>query len=165
MRSGLFVAAGLACLGSGVAFADKFAGTCECAKSDPQHMLPAGDRPDHSLGVESSKCSWSKPADIGGAKTKDGVATHVIEVIGDKIRFHGVHEVTMDSGDKVALPYQGRGVSKNKNETQSQGTFTFAEGTGKLKGITGKGTFNCKSAGPDAGVSCQVEGEYALPAH
>ena len=97
---------------------------------------------------------------IGGDKTTDGVATHVIEIKGEKIRFHGVHEVTLQSGDKVALPYQGSGLSKSEHETRSKGTFTFAEGTGKLKGIKGKGTFNCKSAGD--GVSCQVEGECEL---
>ncbi len=155
--------AGAACLASGIAVADKVTGTCECAKSDPQHMLPAGDRADHQFGVEAAKCSWSKPLDLGGDKMKDGVATHIIEVSGNRIRFHGVHEVTMQSGDKVALPYQGSGTSKNNNETRSKGTFTFGEATGKLKGIQGKGTFSCKSAGEKGGVSCEVEGEYEFP--
>jgi hypothetical protein len=156
----LVLAAGAACVWSAGALAEKFTGTCECGKSDPQHLLQAGDRPDHSFGVESAKCSWTKPADLGGDKTKDGVATHMIEISGKKIRFHGVHEVTLQSGDKVALPYQGNGVSKDNHETQSHGTFSLGEATGKLKGIKGKGTFTCKSAGE--GVSCEVEGEYEL---
>jgi hypothetical protein len=161
MRSGLIVLAAAASLASGTALAEKFTGTCDCAKSDPQHMLPAGDRADHNFGVESSKCTWTKPVDFGGDKTKDGVATHVVEANGSKIHFHGVHEVTMQSGDKLALPYEGRGTTKNNNETQSKGTFSFGEATGKLKGIKGKGTFSCKSAPNDA-VSCDVEGEYEL---
>jgi len=160
MRSFLVVAAGVGCLWCVSAAAEKFTGTCTCAKSDPSHLLPAGDRPDHQLGVSAQKCTWTKPLDIGGDKTKDGVATHVIEITGKKSRFHGVHEVTLQSGDKVALPYQGSGVSTDNQET-SKGTFSFAEGTGKLKGITGKGTFSCKSAGDDAGI-CDVEGEYEL---
>jgi hypothetical protein len=150
----------MASLWSSAVLADKFSATCECGKSDPQHLLPAGDRSDHSLGVEASKCTWSKPLEINGDKTKDSVATDVINISGDRFHMHGVHELTMQSGDKVALPYQGRGVSKNNHEVHSKGTFTFADGTGKLKGIKGKGTFNCKSAGE--GVSCDVEGEYQL---
>jgi hypothetical protein len=162
MRSLLLPLTGAACLWSGVAAADHFTATCECGKSDSQHLLPAGDRPDHSLGVEASKCGCSKPLDIGGDKTKDSVATHMIEVSGNKIHFRGVHELTMESGDKVALPYQGSGMSKDNQESRSKGTFNFAEGTGKLKGIKGKGkgTFSCKSAGE--GVSCEVEGDYEL---
>jgi hypothetical protein len=33
-------------------------------------------------------------------------------------------------------------------------------GTGKLKGIKGKGTYNCGASGD--GVSCDIEGEYQL---
>jgi hypothetical protein len=159
MRSFLVVAAGVGCLWCASAAAEKFTGTCTCAKSDPQHMLPAGDRPDHQLGVEASKCTWTKPVEIGGDKTKDGVATQVDDINGDNSRFHGVHEVTLQSGDKVAWPYQGSGAVKDNQEI-SKGTFSFAHGTGKLKGIKGKGTFSCKPAGD--GVSCDVEGEYEL---
>jgi hypothetical protein len=160
MRGLLLALIGAGSLWSGAAVADKVTGTCECGKSDPQHLLPAGDRPDHKLGVEASRCVWTKPLEIGGDKTKEGVATHVIEINGKKIRFHGVHEVTLQSGDKIALPYQGSGISDDNNETHSNGTFNFAEGTGKLKGIKGNGTFSCKSV--REGVSCDVVGEYQL---
>jgi hypothetical protein len=160
MRGSSLLLTCAASLWSYAAVADKVTGTCECGKSDPQHLLPAGDRPDHKLGVEASRCVWTKPLDIGGDKTKEGVATHVIEIDGREIRFHGVHEVTLQSGGKIALPYQGSGVSKENNETQSKGTFSFAESTGKLKGIKGNGTFSCKSV--REGVSCDVVAEYVL---
>jgi hypothetical protein len=38
----------------------------------------------------------------------------------------------------------------------------FAEGTGKLKGIKGKGTFHCSPAQSGGGWSCGGEGEYEL---
>ena len=160
MRNLLLSLASAACLWSGVAAADHFTATCECGKPDPQALLPAGDSPDHSLGVEASKCGWSKPLVIGGDKTKDSVATEMIEISSNKIHVRGVHELTMQSGDKVALPYQGSGVSKDNQQSGPKGMFTFAQGTGKLKGINGKGTFSCKSAGE--GVSCEVEGDYEL---
>jgi hypothetical protein len=143
----------------GAAAQTKFAGTCTCAKADVSHMVPVGDRADHALGVEQFKCTWTK-FDIGGDPAKDSVGTHTIEANGGKVRFHGVNFVTMQSGDKVGLPYQGSGTStKDGKDTHSKGTFGFADGTGKLKGVSGKGSFSCKGAG-DGSVNCEVEGEY-----
>lgn len=157
----LLVVAGAACLWSaGAAAQTKFTGTAACTKSDSPPMMPAGDRPDHGFGVEQFKCTWTKPMEIGADKAKDGVATDTFEASGGKSRFHGVHVVTMASGDKVSLPYQGNGTSKDGKPVASKGTFGFATATGKLKGIKGKGTFSCAASAD--GFSCDVEGEYQL---
>ena len=161
MRTFLLSLTCAACFLSAEAAADQSTATCECGKPESQHMLPAGDRPDHSLGVQALQCSWSKPLELGGEKTRDSVATELIEVSG--ARFHvrsGVHELTMQSGDKVALLYRGTGVSQSDRDAQVKGSFTIAHGTGKLKGIKGTGTFDCKSAGDSA--SCEVVAEYSL---
>jgi len=148
-----------ACVWSAGAIAQtKFSGTCAC-KSEKREVLAVGDRDGHSLAVEQYKCDWTKPADFGGDKTKDGVATHTADVQGQKNRFRGVHVVTTQGGDKVYLAYQGNGeTTKDNKDSHSKGTFTVAGGTGKLKGAAGKGTFTCASAGD--GISCDVEGEY-----
>ena len=87
------------------------------------------------------------------------MATHTADVNGRKSRFRGVHVVTMQGGDKISFPYVGTGeTSKDGKESHSKGTFSFADGTGKLKGATGKGTFSC--SGTPEGVTCEVEGEY-----
>lgn len=160
---GLLAVAVAACLWSaGAAAQTKFSGTCSC-KRDPPHMLPVGDRPEHSLGVEQYKCDWTKPLALGGDNTKDGVATNTVDASGRKARFRGVHVVTMQSGDKVSLPYQGAGEnSKDGKESHSKGTFTVTDGAGKLKGISGKGTFRCASTTEANVLSCDVEGEYEL---
>jgi hypothetical protein len=151
--------AGVACVWSAGAVAQtKFSGTCTC-KTSQQQLLAVGDRPEHSLGVEQYKCDWTKPIELGGDKAKDGVATNTTDVSGTKSRFRGVHVITMQSGDKVSFPYQGSGESsKDGKEAHSKGTFTVADGTGKLKGVSGKGTFSCKSTAD--GLSCEVDGEY-----
>jgi hypothetical protein len=69
---------------------------------------PAGDRPDHSFVVEQLKCNHTKAMEIGGDKSKDGVATDMVEVSGAKSHFHGVYIMTMQSGDKAFLPYRGQ---------------------------------------------------------
>ncbi len=155
----LIAVAAAACLWSaGVLAQTKFSGTCVC-KRDQQQMLPVGDRPEHSLGVEQYKCDMPKPIELGGDKSKDGVATNTVEASGKKSRFRGVHLITMQSGDKVSFLYQGVGKnSKEGKEAHSKGTFTLGDGTGKLKGATGKGTFSCAST--KDGVNCDIEGEY-----
>jgi hypothetical protein len=158
----LLVVAGAASLWSAGAVAQtKVTGTHVCSKPDPQQMVPVGDRADHNFAVEQLKCNHTKPMEIGGDKAKDGVATDAAEVNGNESRFHGVYVMTMQSGDKAFLPYQGNGTSKDGKPVDSKGTFSFASGTGKLKGIKGKGTFKCTPSGD--GWSCDTEGEYELP--
>ena len=157
----LLVVAGAASLWSAGAVAQtKVTGTHVCSKPNPQHMVPAGDRADHSFAVEQLKCNHTKPMEIGGDKAKDGVATDAAEVNGNKSRFHGVYVMTMQSGDKAFLPYQGNGTTKDGKPVESKGSFSFASGTGKLKGIKGKGTFKCTPSGD--GWSCDTDGEYEL---
>jgi hypothetical protein len=155
----LFAVAGLACAWSAGAVAQTaFSGTCVC-KTGAQQMLAVGDHPEHSLGVEQYKCDWTKPMELGGDKAREGLATNTTEVSGTKSRFRGVHVITLQSGDKVSFPYQGVGEnSKDGKESHSKGTFTMSDGTGKLKGVTGKGTFSCKSTAD--GLSCDVDGQY-----
>jgi hypothetical protein len=158
----LLVMAGVACLWSTGALAqNKTGGSNVCAKPDPSHVLPVGDRPDHSLGVEQMKCTWPKPFEIGTDKAKESAVTETMEVTGDKMRVRGVHVVTMESGDKVFVNYQGSGTTKDGKPVEAKGTWSFSGGTGKLKGIKGKGTYSCAPSGDAFG--CSGEGEYELP--
>lgn len=156
-----FTTAALVCFATVAASAQtKTSGTAQFAKADPQHMIPVGDRPDHSLGVEQVKCTWTKPMEIEGAKSKDGVSTETTDISGNTVRVRGVHVTTMDSGDKYFVRYQGTGTTKDVALVSSKGTWEYTGGTGKLKGIKGKGTYTCTPSG-DAS-SCEVEGDYQL---
>jgi hypothetical protein len=44
----------------------------------------------------------------------------------------------------------------------AEGKWSFGGGTGKLKGLKGKGTYKGKGA-PDGTLTVEVEGEYELP--
>lgn len=138
----------------------KVTGTAQCAKPDPSHVIPVGDVPDHSLVVEQSKCTYTKPMEIGGDKSKEGVSTATGDVTGNMSKTHGFHVVTMESGDKAFFWYQGTATSKDGAPVEAKGTWGLTGGSGKLKGVKGKGTYTCKPEG-DA-VSCEVEGEYQL---
>ncbi|MFI5058078.1 MAG: hypothetical protein ACHQLQ_07815 [Candidatus Acidiferrales bacterium] len=156
-----FTTAALVCFAAVAASGQtKISGTVQCGKPDPQQMVPVGDRPNHSLGVEQAKCTWTKPMVIEGANSKDGVSTATDDASGNTVRAHGVHVSTMDSGDKFFVSYQGTATTKDGALVSSKGTWSFNGGTGKLKGIKGKGTFTCTPSGD--GNSCEVEGDYQL---
>jgi hypothetical protein len=130
----------------------KFFGTAQCGQPDPQHVIPVGDLPDHSLAVLQVKCTYTKPLEIEGAKSVATVITITNEVSGGTVRARGCQVVTMDSGDKIFSWHQGEGRYGESEE----GTWSFTGGTGKLKGIKGKGTYSCSSSG------CDIAGEYQL---
>lgn len=156
-----FTMAALVCFAAIAASAqNKISGTAQFGKPDPQHMVPVGDRPDHSLGVEQLKCTWTKPMEIEGAKSKDGVSTETVDISGSSVRARGVHVSTVDSGDKYFVSYQGTATMKEGALVHQKGTWSFTGGTGKLKGIKGKGTYTCAPSGD--GVSCEIEGDYQL---
>jgi len=132
-----------------------------CGKADPSHVLPASDRPNHMMGVQQVKCTWPKPFEIGTDKAKESVATETFEITGDKVRTHGMHVVTMESGDKVFVSYQGSGTSKDGKPVEGKGSWSFSGATGKRKGLKGKGTYSCAPTGDS--FQCNGEGEYELP--
>jgi hypothetical protein len=158
----MFIASALVCFATATAGAQtKVVGTAQFGKPDSQHVIPVGDRPDHSLEVVQTKCTWSKSMEIGGAKSKDGVNTETSEIHGNTVQTRGSHVSTMDSGDKFFVSYQGSTTTKEGALQSGKGNWAFTGGTGKLKGIKGKGTYTCAPSGDM--ISCDVEGEYQLP--
>ena len=157
----LLAVASVACLWSAAAGAQtKIEWSDSCGKGDPDYTVQVGDRAGHSFGLSQVKCQASKPVDIGGDKGKEAVATISADSSGDKARERGVYVLTLQSGDKAVLPFQGTIMLKDGKPTGSRGTWTLADGTGKLKGIKGKGTFHCSPSGE--GWSCSGDGEYEL---
>jgi len=138
----------------------KVGGTAQFAKPDPVHMLPVGDRPDHNLAVEQLKCTWTKPLEINGDKAKEGTSTETADISGNTGRARGFHVGTMESGDKFFVWYQGMSTLKEGSVTALKGNWGFSGGTGKLKGLKGKGMYNCAPSGD--GLACDIEGEYQL---
>jgi hypothetical protein len=143
----------------------KTSGQLQCGKPDEVHKIDVGDWPTHSMSVSKTTCTWIKPMEIGGAQTKDGVSVATAERSAEKSREHGSHTGTMSSGDKIYVRYQGDATLKGDTPETITGTYTFAGGTGKMKGLKGKGTY--KAAGPpnaDGAITFDIEGEYEIAA-
>lgn len=142
---------------------NKVSGTVSCGAPDPAYSVDAGDRPGHSLQLTKTPCTWSTPMQIEGESTKDGYDVSTGDASGEKARSSGYHVSTMSNGDKIFVHFTGTDVmTKDGKPVSNSGTWSFTGGTGKLKGITGKGTYKGKADGGNMVVV--VEGEYTLPA-
>jgi len=152
---GVFVSLGLSAQ-------TKTSGTATC-KSDPASPPPVAlsDKPNHSFAVGKAQCTWTNFV-VAGLQYKDGTSTSLNEITGDTSSYNGYHVATMTNGDTTTSKFQGSGKMKDGKPVSGEGTWTFTSGTGKLKGIKGKGTFK-GTANADGSVTYQVDGEYSLP--
>jgi hypothetical protein len=138
----------------------KTSGTATC-KPNPSTPVALTDQPNHAFAIGGAQCTWTK-FEVAGQPYKNGVSTDLDEITGDTTSFHGYHVATTTSGDTTAAKYQGTAKSKDGKPVSSEGTWTFTSGTGKLKGIKGKGTFK-GTANADGSMTYQVDCEYSLP--
>jgi hypothetical protein len=99
---------------------------------------------------------------VAGLQSKDGISTDLDEISGDTMSFRGYHVATMSNGDTTVVKYEGSGKLKDGKPVSGEGTWSYTSGTGKLKGIKGKGTFK-GTANADGSVTYQIDGEYQLP--
>lgn len=139
----------------------KISGTNHCAKPDPQTSVQVGDRPNHALSLGQNKCAWTKPWEIAGIPGKEGVATFSGEITGNTFRFHAYYVDEMANGDKAYYRYQGTATMKDGVSQTEEGSWSLIRGTGKLKGVKGKGTYKGKP-GADGTMTYEVQGEYEL---
>jgi hypothetical protein len=140
---------------------NKISGTVQCSKPDQQQSMDVGDHPNHSFNIEQGKCTWTQSLEIAGAKSKEDSYTSFSEVNGKMSHTHGYVVGTWDSGDKTTVRTQGAMPMSGGKPVSESGTWTFVSGTGKLKGIKGRGTYQAKPEGENMIVT--VEGEYELP--
>lgn len=140
----------------------KISGTLSCGKADPVHSIEVGDAHNSVMNLAKVSCTWSKPFDMAGVATKDGYSVAASEAHSGKTKGHGIHVGTMANGDKYYVHFQGTGTVKADHSGAESGTWSFDGGTGKLKGLTGKGTYKTTTAADGTGTA-DVEGEYKTP--
>ncbi len=140
----------------------KLTGDGKCGKPDKQESIDVGDHAGHALVLVKFSCTWTNPYDMAGLKSKDYTGTVTSDVSGGKGQERGYVVVTMDNGDKAFIRFTGIGTTAKDGASAGEGTWSYTGGTGKLKGLTGKGTY--KSSGNAEATEDHVEGEYALPA-
>lgn len=140
----------------------KISGTLQCGKPDPSYTIPVGDRPDHAFVIGKTKCTWTTAPEVAGTQAKDHEYASFADIRGARGQVRSAAVGTMANGDKYFASTQGPMTVKEGVTQTSDGAWSFTGGTGKLKGLKGKGTFKGK-AGADGAMTIEVEGEYQLP--
>jgi hypothetical protein len=165
MKSRIMMGAGLALLLVSAAGAQtKITGTQNCAKPDVVSTTDAGDKPGHALLVEKGSCTWTTGMQMAGGSSKDGSSVEFMEVWTTRAANNGTYVGTMDNGDKFFVSYHSTNTMKDGQPTGPvKGTWSYTGGTGKLKGITGKGTYTA-TPNADGSSVVAVEGDYTIPA-
>ncbi len=145
-----------------VSAATKTSGTAIC-KPDPASPAPVAvsDMPNHSFVVGEAQCTWTG-FPVAGQPYKDGVSVSLGEISGDTNSYSGYHVATTTTGDRTVARFQGSAKLKDGKPVSEDGTWNFTGGTGKLKGIKGKGTYQ-GTPNADGSMSYKVDGEYSLP--
>src|SRR5205823_3729762 len=85
----------------------KISGTAQCGKPDAQQKVDVPDHPGHAISISQAKCTWSKPMEVAGLKSKEGVTTDMNDIHGDTAHGHGYYVDTMENGDKAFVSFQG----------------------------------------------------------
>jgi hypothetical protein len=142
----------------------KVSGQHKCAK--PPEVVgtsEAGDKAGHTLSVVKNTCSWMTPLEMEGEKSTDGTSVAFAEMTSTRATTSGTYVGNTDGGDKFFVSFHDSAVAKDGKPGTAKGTWAYTGGTGKLKGITGKGTYTV-TPNADGGAVVDVEGEYAVPA-
>ena len=142
----------------------QISGTIRCGKGDPfqSQSIEVGDQAGHMLVIDKASCPWNVPFEIAGLKSTSISYAESIDLTGAKFQARGYGVITMDNGDKAYVHYQGAGTMNDGAPVSGEGTWSFAGGTGKLKGLKGKGTNKASRTQSGEGEQ-KVEGEYSLP--
>ena len=151
-----------AALTGSVSAQNYISGTVKCGKPDiSQPPIEVGDRASHVLMVMKMTCRYITPAQLAGLKLTTESVAELTEIVGGKFQDRGYVVIATENGDKAYAHTQDTGIMKEGGAFTDRGTWTITDGTGKLRGIKGKGTY--KSSGSSEGEVSQMEGEYSLP--
>lgn len=140
----------------------QISGTAKCGKPDASQPIEVGDQTGHVLVIEKGSCTFTAPFEMAGLKSKAYTVAEALDVNGAKFQVRGYAVVAMDNGDKAYVRYQGAGTS-TQEAGSGEGTWSYTGGTGKLKGLKGKGTYKT-SMDSSGGLESKIEGAYTLPA-
>lgn len=138
----------------------KVSGKQHCPKPRALATAEAGDEAGHTMTLEKSTCMWLAPLEIAGEKSKEGTFVAFSEASLHRAATNGTYVGSMDNGDKFYLEFHWSTLKDGTPPETVRGHWEFTGGTGKLKGISGKGTYTATEN--ESGGESNMEGEYSL---
>jgi hypothetical protein len=158
----LLAFAGVLAFASSAMAQGKLTGKCSQGKPDPNYTIRVDDGSGRMLVLGQVTCKWSG-GEIAGIAIKDEIDSTVSDMSGTTSRDRGYGIGAMANGDKYYVRFEGTTKFKGEAPTSSTCTWTFYGGTGKLKGLTGKGTCTGKFDA-SGGAVFDITGEYSIAA-
>jgi len=131
-------------------------------KPDAEYSIDVGDVAGHTLGLVKYTFTYTHTMQIEGVAMKGGYLVATGDGRGTRFHGNGYEVINMANGDKIYLRYSA--TDKVGKPDTTVGTWSFTGGTGKYKGIAGKGTFEQKDLAASGNTVVEMEGEYTLPA-
>ena len=148
-------------IASTVAAQTRITGKQHCPKPQALATTEVGDEHGHTMTLEKSTCTWLTPLEIVGERSKEGTFVAFSEASSTRAATNGTYVGIMDNGDKFYLVFHWATLKDGPPESV-KGDWRFTGGTGKLKGITGKGTYTATEN--ETGGEANMEGEYSVRA-
>ena len=164
MKLRLVCAVGLVALFASVAGAQtKVSGAQKCDKPEVVGTQEVTDKAGHTMSLVKYSCKWTTPMEMEGLKTKDGASVAFSDVTATRASADGTYVENMENGDKYFVSFRDSSAMKDGKPGAAKGTWSYTGGTGKLKGVSGKGTYGV-TVNADGTASVTVEGEYSIAA-
>jgi hypothetical protein len=139
-------------------------GAGKCGKPETSQAVEAGDPAGHMFAIDKiTSCTFTTPLELAGLKATAYSSAVATDGAGAKYQQRGYTVITMENGDKAYVrTLATSSMTEGGKAMTYEGTWSFTGGTGKLKGLKGKGTY--KGSGvPGVENQDQIEGEYTLP--
>jgi len=137
----------------------KISGALVCDPAHVEHSLPVEGRPHHAYAVNQVKCTWAEPWVIAGVASVEGLGTGTVEDHGGVSFSSGTYVDTMANGDLAYYNYEFKTKVKDGKATITGHEWELIGGTGKMKGLKGKG--RCEVTVQEGGkADYQCEGKY-----
>ena len=139
----------------------KVAGKQHCPKPLALATAEAGDEARHTMTLEKSTCTWLTPFELMGEKATEGTFVAFSEASPRRATTNGTYVGSTDGGDKFYIEFHWATLKDGTPPETVKGYWKFTGGTGKLKGMTGKGTYTASEN--ENGGETTMEGEYSVP--
>lgn len=152
----VFAAAAVATAAGGTSYTAS--GTC--AKPELQ-SIPAGDKAGHSFAVARGSCSVRDQ--IAGVVGTGGTFAESDDITPTRLKGRGIYIETFANGDKVIYEYKLSLTLSNGVTQSGTGKFKAIGGTGKLTGISAKGSCTYTPAA-NGGNNYSCTGAYTIGA-
>lgn len=135
--------------------------TSNCGIALVHQAVAIDDGGYHSISLDQRACSFENPTELSGSRIVKYVSSGVDDVQFDQAKDQGYVVGETANGDKYFLRYEGTAALKDAIPLHLEGTWKFTGGTGRLRGLSGQGTYRGQPTS-SGGMMFKLEGSYQV---